>query len=235
MTQHRFQDDADRHRQPRDQREQHQHHRGRDQDAEARSRLDHPRDHQPVIAAPHEFRQGDGGADRHAGDREPVHHRDHHHQQDRSDRKPAGQGAEPDMKHPVEVFGQPALAHHVTHEDEHRQRQQRRPFHQLHHSRKAHVGSARPPKGQRRDDGDEADRAEHPLPGDHHQQHRREHQDRDGVVIHQIFSPRRVATSRIRIDTACSSISAKDRVMITLIGQSTGRQAVGLRSPTSKE
>jgi hypothetical protein len=38
---------------------------------------------------------------------------------------------DPDMEHLVEIVGDLAFRQHVAHEDEHRQRQQRVPFHQL--------------------------------------------------------------------------------------------------------
>ena len=154
-----------------------------------------------------------------ARDGQPVHGGNQHHQKDRADGKAAGDRAEPDMEHAVKVIGQAAFRHDVAHEDEHRQRQQRIPFHQLHRGREAHVVPPRAPERERRQHGDEADDPEDALPRHHHQQHGREHQGGDHLVGHQMVSPRMVAMSLASDESACSSIRMKPVSITSLMGQ----------------
>ena len=180
----------------------HQNHRRRDQDAKGGTRLNDARHHLFLIAAAEEFGQRDGGPDGHARDGKPVHGRDQHHQKDRPDGKAARNGAEPDMEHAVKVIGEAALAHDVAHKDEHGQRQERIPFHQLHRLREAHIVPPRPPERHGGKDGHEADDPKDPLPRHHHEEHGREHQGGDHLVGHRIGSPRMVAMSLAKAESA---------------------------------
>ena len=150
---------------------EHQHNARRHQDAERAAGLDHAGDHDLVVAAPEQFRQGDGGADRHAGDAQSVHGRYHNHQQDRTYREPAVERPGPDMEHLVEVVGDAGLREHVAHIDEQWQRQQGIPLHQLDGLREGHFGPAVAPQEQGRHDRHEADGAEHALTGQQHEHH----------------------------------------------------------------
>ena len=166
----------------RNHRVKHQNDRRRDQNTKAGACLNNPRHHLFVIAPAQQFRQGNGRTNRHARYRQPVHGGNQHHQQDRANGKAPPHPAKPDVEHPVQVIGQPGLAHHIAHKDKHRQAQQRIPFHQLHRRGKAHPIPTRAPKPQGRGDSDKADHSKDPLPRHHHQQHGRKHQGGDHFI-----------------------------------------------------
>ncbi len=212
---------------------EHQHDRGRHQDAEGGAGLDHAGHHDLVVAATQQFRHCDRGPDRHAGDAEAVHSRDHHHQRDRAEREPAGQAAHPDVKGAVEIRRDAALAEHVAHVDEQRQRQQRVPVHQDEGRVERHLGRAVAPEKQRRDRRDEADRCKDALPGQKHDDHAGEHRQGDQLGAHAMSLPRTRARSRRKITMVCSSIRKMPKVITILIGASNGRQADDARWPYS--
>ena len=196
----------------------------RDQNAERAARLDDSRDHDLVVAAPQQLRQSDRGADRHAGHAQPVHGRDHDHQADGADGQTAADRAGPDVEHPVEVFRDAGFGQHVPHVDEHRQGHERIPVQQDEARVERHLEAALAPQHQGESRGHEADRAEHPLPGEQQEQHRGEHQERDELVAHASGSPLAFATSLKNTAITCSSISAMPMHMMILIGARGGAQ-----------
>ena len=175
----------------RNHRVEHEDDRGRHQDAERAPGLNDAGDHALVVVALEQLGQRDGGADGHAGDAQPVHRRDQHHQADGADGEPAGHAPRPHVEHAVEVVRDPRFGQHIAHEDEHRQREQRVPFHELHGGGEAQVVAAPvAPEEERGKDGDEADGGEDALAGGQHEHHQREHQDGDELVGHQNATPR---------------------------------------------
>ena len=146
------------------------------------------------------------------------------HQADRADREPAAHRARPDVEHAVEVVRDAGLGQHVAHVDEQRQGQQRIPVEQLDACRERHLRGAFAPQRQRERGGDEADRGEHPLPGEQQEHHRGEHQQRDERVAHSSVSPRALARSLKNTAITCSSIRAMPITMTILIGASGGAQ-----------
>ena len=163
---------------------EHQHHARGHQDSERAAGLDHPGDHDLVVVAAQQLGECDGRPDRHAGHAQPVHRGDDHHETDGADGESAPDRPEPHVEHPVEIVRDSGLGEHEAHVDEHRQGEQRIPLHQLHRSREGHLAPTIAPQRERRDGRDRTDRGKDSLPGDEHQHHRGEHQQRDHLVAH---------------------------------------------------
>ena len=128
------------------------------------------------------------------------------------------------MEQPVEVAGDAGLRQHVAHVDEHRQGHERVPAHRVEAGGERDLEAALAPKGERRGGGDEADGAEHPLPGQQGQQHRGEHEQGDELWGHVSSSPRAFARSLKKMAMVCSSIIRMPMHIMILIGASGGAQ-----------